>query len=53
MPLNTSYYIAFIFISKEIYEVYNWLIKLIKDFDKYLDISNLNVILINAQNSLI
>ena len=51
--LNTSYYIAFTFIFKETYEVYKWLFEYVKDFYKYLDISNLNIILMDAQNSLI
>lgn len=39
MPLNTSYYIAFAFVSKEItYEVYKWLFECVKDLYEYLDI---------------
>ncbi len=48
MPLNTSYYIAFTFISKEIYEIYNWLFEYIKDLYRYLNILDLNIILTDA-----
>ena len=51
--LNTSYYVAFVFVSKEIYEVYKWLLECVKDLYKYFDIPDLNVILTDAQNSLI
>lgn len=51
--LNTSYYIIFAFLFKKIYKVYKWLFKYIKDFYKYFDILNSNIILTNAQNSLI
>ncbi len=47
-PLNTSYYIAFAFISKETYEVYKWLLECIKDLYQYLDIPDPNVILTDA-----
>ncbi len=51
--LNTSYYVAFAFVSKKTYEVYKWLFEYVKDLYKYLDIPDLNVILTNTQNSLI
>lgn len=51
--LNTSYYVAFAFIFKETYEIYKWLVECVKNFYKYLDILNLNVILTNIQNNLI
>ena len=53
MPLNTSYYFAFAFISKETFEVYKWLLKCVKDLYEYLDIPDPDVILTNAQNNLI
>lgn len=53
MPLNTSYYIAFVIIFKEAYKVYKWLLEYVKDLYKYLNIPDLNVILINIQNSFI
>ena len=53
MPLNTSYYIAFAFVSKKTYEVYKWLFECVKDFYKYLNISDPNIILIDVQNSFI
>ncbi len=53
MPLNTGYYIAFAFVSKETYEVYKWLLECVKDLYKYLDIPDPNVIVTDAQNSLI
>ena len=52
-PLNTSYYVAFAFVSKETYEVYKWLLECVKDLYKYLDIPDPNVIVTDAQNSLI
>lgn len=51
--LNISYYIAFAFIFKEIYKVYKWLLKSIQNFYKYFNIPNLNIILIDIQNSFI
>ena len=51
--LNTSYYVAFAFVSKETYEVYKWLLECVKDLYEYLDIPDPNVILTDAQNSLI
>lgn len=42
--LNTSYYINFAFFCKKTYEVYKCLFKYIKDFYKYFDILDLNVI---------
>lgn len=35
-PLNTSYYVAFAFDSKETLEVYKWLLKCIKDLYEFL-----------------
>ena len=53
MFLNTSYYVAFLFVSKEIFEGYKWLLKCVKDFYEYFDIFNSDVILTDAQNSFI
>lgn len=53
MPLNTSYYVAFVFVSKETFKVYKWLLECVKDLYEYLDIPDLDVILTDAQNSLI
>ncbi len=53
MSLNISYYIAFVFVFKKIYEIYKWLPEYVKDFYEWLDISDPNVILIDVQNSLI
>lgn len=53
MFLNTNYYVAFAFVSKETFKVYKWLFKCVKYLYEYLDIPNLDVILIDAQNSLI
>ena len=52
-PLNTSYYVAFAFVSKETFEVYKWLLECVKDLYEYLDIPDPDVILTDAQNSLI
>lgn len=52
-PLNTSYYVAFIFISKNGFEVYNWLLKYVKNLYQYLEIPNSDAIPTNSQNSLI
>lgn len=51
--LNTSYYMRFIFVFKEIYEFYKWLLEYIKDFYEYLDISDPIVILTDTKNNLI
>lgn len=53
MPLNTSYYITFAFISKEIFKICKWLFKYVKNFYKYFDIPDSNVILTNAQKNVI
>lgn len=52
-PLNISYYISFVFISKETYEMNKWLFECIKNFYKYLNIPDLNFILTDTQNFLI
>ena len=52
-PLNTSYYVAFAFVSEETYEVYKWLLECVKNLYEYLHIPDLNVILTDAQNGLI
>ena len=51
--LNTSYYITFVFVFKETFEVYKWVVECIKNLYKYFDIPDLNVILIDAHKSLI
>lgn len=45
--LNISYYVVFIFVSKKTNKVYKWSLKFVKDFYKYFNISDLNVILTN------
>ena len=52
-PLNISYYIAFAFVSKKTFEVYRWLLKCVKDLYEYFDIPDSDIILTDAQNSLI
>ena len=52
-PLNTSYYFAFTFVSKEVFEVYKWLLECVKDLYEYLNIPDPDVILTDAQMSLI
>ncbi len=44
---NTSYYVSFTFVSKETYKIYKWLFKYVKNLYKYLNILDLNVILID------
>lgn len=51
--LNTSYYVAFAFISKKSYEVNKWLLECVQDLYKYFHIPDQNVILIDAQNGFI
>lgn len=53
MSLNTSCYITFAFISKKIFEIYKLLFDYVKDFYKYLNILDPNIILIDAQNNFI
>lgn len=53
IPLNTSYYIAFVFISKKTFEIHKWLLECFKDLYEYLDIPDPDVILTDTQNSLI
>ncbi len=51
--MNTSYYIAFAFVSKETFEIYKWLYEYIKDLYEYLEIPDPNFILTDTQNSFI
>lgn len=53
IPLNLSYYIDFKFIFKKIYKVYKWLFQCIKNFYKYFNTSNSNIILTDTENSFI
>lgn len=52
-PLNTTYYVAFAFISAETVDDYCWVLGAIKKLYEFLDIPNSKVVVTNADASII
>ena len=52
-PLNTTYYIAFCFLSSETTEDYTWLLRMLKELYEMLDIPDPIVIITDAEVGLI
>ncbi len=53
MPLNTTYYIIFAFLSSETVDDYCWVLGIVKKLYKFLDIPDPKVIITNTDPSII